>query len=137
MDTHLASFLRGLVGFLAGGAGAAASAAVTLATICPIPPDVPGQPNYGPMALSLVVIVTFLCGGAIGAFGFTTRRVSSLLWPVAGAYGFMLALWLLSDASWYEAGALIAFASVGLVISVTLSLVVMRWFPQRVLHDTV
>ena len=137
MSTFLVFLIRGLVGFIVGGVVAAASAGLTLVTIRPIPLHDPSQPNYGPVALSLIVIVTFFCGALIGVRGLTAKRASALRWPILGAYALMLFLYLISDASFREGAGMIAFASVGVLASVAVSFAALRWFPLRGLHDVV
>ena len=106
MKTRLSNFARGLAGFIVGGLVAAVSAGFALVSIYPIPDDKPGVPNYGPMALTVVVMAAFLSGGFIGRRGFT----SEFSWrPIVIAYACMTFLCLISDASFREGAAMIGF----------------------------
>ena len=114
---------------------AAVSAGFALVSFYPIPADKPGVPNYGPIALTLVVSASFLSGGFIGRRGFTTEFASTLWRPVVIAYACMLFLYAISDASFKEGAAIVAFVSVGIVASVFVSLAMLRWFPSKGLND--
>jgi hypothetical protein len=127
--------LRGLVGGILGSIVAAVAAGIAFVTFCSMPPDVPGQPNYYPYALFLVVMAAFLCGGVVGLVGFIARSASRVWWPVAGCYAFMLFLCVVKEASFHEGAPLIALASVGILFSVCLSLVTRRWLAKRGLNE--
>jgi len=137
VNTRLRLFLRGFAGFLVGSVVAAVAAIVAFMAICKQPPEVPGQPDYYPDAVVMLGALTCIFGGLIGMRGFITRRASGLLWPVVGSYVFMLLLCLGKEASFGEGVLMISFVSVGIAASVGLSLAVLRWFPQKGLHDVV
>jgi hypothetical protein len=128
---RLSFFIRGLIGFIVGGLVALVLAGVTLATIYPMPPDQPNRPNYGPDAMSLLVIVTFFCGGFIGRCGFTTNFVSKLFRPIICAYLVILFLCFFSDASFVEAIKMIGFASVGILASAVISVAAFSWLRSK------
>jgi hypothetical protein len=135
MNIRTTLFFRGFAGFIVGSVVAAVVTVIIFMTICKEPAEVPGQPDYYPDAVTILGVVTFLCGGLIGMRGFIARRAASLLWPVVGSYIFMLLLCFGKEASFHEGAPLIAFASVGIAASVGVSLAVLRWFPRKGLHD--
>jgi hypothetical protein len=137
VNASLTLFVRGFAGFIVGSIVASIAATVAFMTICKEPPEVSGEPDYYPYAVVLIVANMFICGGLIGMRGFTARRASGLLWPVAGSYIFMLFQCFAKEASFHEGAPLIAFASVGIAASVGVSLAVLHWFPRKGLHDVV
>jgi hypothetical protein len=128
--TGRSSLLRDAVGFGVGGLSAAVTAGASLMMICPIPPDQPGRPNYAPVALAVVVILSFLCGGFVGRRAFSADFWSELLPSVLTSYGVMFFLALISSLDLSEAAPIIGFVSVGLLASTILLLSLGRRFPQ-------
>ena len=126
------SFLRYLVGFLAGATTASASTALTFLAFVPIPPETsPSHHDVGGM-LALLVIVMLFSGGFIGGRGFNADFLSDLLRPILGSYagiGFLslLAFW----GHWGGCAAMIGFSSVGIVASAGCSLLLLRYFPPK------
>jgi len=120
-----------VVGFIIGGLVAAVVAGVTLVTVFPIPPDESGRPNYGPVALTAVVIASFFSGGFIGRRAFSADFWSDLLPSVATSYGVMLFLCPTASLDFRETAFMIGFASAGIVISATFLIFLGRRFHRR------
>ena len=131
MNTHLSSFVRGLIGFIVCGAAAAASASSVLVWFFPIPPGESDFPNYGSPTVAIFAVMTFLCGAFIGRRGFTADVPSSLIRPVIGSYIFLIFLVFANHAPLSDAAIFIGFASVGIVASVVIALAVLRWIPYK------
>jgi len=131
VNMNQTSLLRDVVGFIVGGLSAAVAAGVSLVSVFPLQPDEPGRPNYGPAALAMLAIVTFICGGFIGRRTFSADFWSDLLLPVIISYLVMGFLCLSAGLDFREASAMIGFASVGIVVSIALLLFLSRRFPPK------
>ena len=73
-------------------------------------------------------MVTFFCGGFIGQRAFSANFWTELLWPIAGVYSVIGFLCLTAGLDLREAAIMIGFASVGIITSTILSLILRRWF---------
>jgi hypothetical protein len=128
--------LRDLVGFGLGGIVAAIIAGVSLVMVYPISPDVPGRPNYGPLALTMTSIIAFFCGGFIGRRAFSANFWREMLPPVIASYAVMGFLWFISNADFGEAAPMVGFVSIGVVVSgAALRLLARRFPPKTESHD--
>jgi hypothetical protein len=126
------SFLRYLIGFLAGATTSSASTALTFLAFVPIPPESSPSRHDVSGALALMVVVMVFAGGFIGGRGFNADFLSDLLRPIFGSYaviGFLslLAFW----GHWGGIAAMIGFSSVGIVASAGCSLLLLRYFPPK------
>ena len=125
------SLLRDIVGFIVGGVTAAVASALILLAFFPLPPD-PKPTDHTGEALAVLVLVTFFCGGFIGRRGFSADFWSDLFPSVIGSYVVIGFLCLISSLDFREATTMIGFASVGIVTSVVVSLLLLRWFPPKI-----
>jgi len=125
------SLLRDVLGFLVGGVLAAVASGVVLVLFYPLP-AVPDPHNHTGEALAMLVLVMFFCGGFIGRRGFSADFISDL-WPsVITAFGVTLFLCVLAGLSFDELAKMLGFATVGIVTSAAMSLLLQRWFPPKI-----
>jgi len=131
VNMNHSSLLRDVVGFLVGGLLAAVASGVVLVLIYPLP-AVPDPRNHTGEALLMLVLVMFFCGGFIGRRGFSADFISDL-WPsVITAFGAALFLCILAGLSFDEIAKMLGFATIGIVTSAAVSLLLQRWFPLKI-----
>jgi hypothetical protein len=131
MSSNQSSLLRDTIGFLVGAAVAAAAAGLVFVTFYPPPPE--SNPSYHDWGAALVILifVMFFCGGFTGQRGFSARFLSDLCWPVVGSYVVMAFLCVLASYSLAETAGMLALATVGILSSVVISLVLLWRFPLK------
>ena len=134
MNIRQPSFLRDLIGFIAGGILAAVSAGLVFVAFVPLG-DIRDGRNHVPEAFMLTVLVMFVCGGFIGRRGFSAEGRSDFYPSIIGTYVAVLGLPLLAGLSFIEALPFVGFASAGVVAAVVASLAFLAWFPIEVPHE--
>lgn len=131
MNGNQSSLLRDALGFVVGAMTAAASAGLAFVMFYPPLPDSNPSRHDRAAALAILTIVMFLCGGFIGRRGFSAQFLSDLRWPVLGSYAVVTFLCILASFALEETAAMLAFATVGIVSSAMLSLVLLWRFPLK------
>ena len=129
MNTNQTSLLRDLVGFIAGGLVAAVASALVFLTFFPLPE--PKPTDHTRQALAVLVLVVFFCGGFIGRRAFSADFWSDLLPSVITSYAIIGFLCLISSLDFRESATMIGFASVGIVTSAVVLLLLGRRFPSK------
>ncbi len=130
MNPREPSLLRDVVGFLVGSLVAAVSAALTFLAFFTLPEE-PKRTDHTGEALEILVIVVFFCGGFIGRRAFSADFWSDL-WPsFITSYVVVGFLCLISRLDFSEAAPMIGFASVGIVTSTVVLLLLGRRFPPK------
>ena len=121
---------RDAVGFIVGGLAAAVAAALIFLAFFPLPPE-PKPTDHTGEALAALVLAVFFCGGFIGRRAFSADFWSDLLPSVIGSYFVMGFLCLTAGLDFRETATMIGFASVGIVTSTAILLVLGRRFPPK------
>jgi hypothetical protein len=129
METNRPSLLRDAVGFLIGGLVAAVAAGLVFLAVFPLPP--PKPTDHTREALAVLTLVVFFCGGFIGRRGFSAAYWPDLLPSAIGSYVVIGFLCLISSLDFREAALMIGFASVGIVTSSAVLLLLRRRFPPK------
>jgi hypothetical protein len=134
VNTNHSSLLRDVLGFLVGGLVAAFSSGLVLVSFYPLP-AVPDPHNHTGEALAILVVVMLFCGGFIGRRGFSADFVSDL-WPtVLTAFGVVVFLCILPGLDFDEIAKMVGFASVGIITSAAITLLLQHWFPPKIEND--
>jgi hypothetical protein len=131
MGIKQSSLLRDMVGFLVGGVVAALASSIILLVFFPLPPEPTGTDHTGE-ALVILAGVVFFCGGFIGRRAFSLDFWSDMLPSVFTSYFVMVFLCLTASLDLRESLIMIGFASVGIAASITTTLLLLYWFPQKV-----
>ncbi len=134
MNMNQSSWLRDLVGFLVGGVSAAATSGVIVVSFYPLPAT-PDPHNHTGEALTVLVLILFSCGGFIGRRGFSADFISDILPSVITAFGIVLFLCVLPGWSFDEIAKMMGFASVGILVSAVVPLLLQRRFPPKIGDD--
>lgn len=134
MNIRRPSFIRDTLGFLVGGILASASAGLVFVVIIPLG-DMNNPRNHIPEAFMLTVLTMFFSGGFIGRRGFSAKARSDFFPSITATYLAVFGLPLFAGLSFCEALPFAGFATVGVVVAVTASLVLLRWFPMESLPE--
>jgi multisubunit Na+/H+ antiporter MnhB subunit len=129
VDTNRPSLLRDVVGFFGGGLVAAIAAGLVFLAFFPLPP--PKPTDHTREALAVLVLVVFFCGGFIGRRAFSADFWSDLLPSIITSYVVIGFLCLISGLDFSESAPMIGFASVGIVTSAVVLLLLGRRFPPK------
>ena len=130
MSTSQSSLLRDAVGFLAGGLVASVASSFALLAFFPLPAE-PNPRNHTGEALVILALAMFFCGGFIGRRAFSADFWSDLFPSVIGSYVASVFLCLIASLDFRETATMIGFASVGIVISAVVLLLLGRRFPPK------
>lgn len=123
--------LRDVIGFFGGGTAAAIVVAFVFQIFYPLPPD-PKSTDHTGKALVILVLEVFFCGGFIGRRAFSADFWSDLLPSTITSYVVMLFLCLTASLDLRETAAMLAFASIGIIVSTTLLVLLGQRFPPKV-----
>jgi hypothetical protein len=128
------SFLRDLTGFLVGGVTAALATGFVFSAFHPMPAERTPH-NHTPEVLAVLVIAMFFAGGFIGRRGMSADFYSDLLPSIIGTYLVLGFLCVIASLDFVEIAAVLGFVTVGVVTSVVVSLLLLRWFPPKIDHE--
>lgn len=132
---HQSSFIRDLMGFLAGGIAGAASILV-LFLLFQRAPSHPTPHDHTMEALLAFCIALFFAGGFIGRRGISADFYSDFFPPVIGTYVILGFLCVLAGLGFVEIAGAMGIVTVGVVASVVVTLLLRRWFPPKTDHET-
>ena len=108
------------------------TAGIAFYLLVPMPPETsPSRGDTG-AAGALLVLMMFFAGGFIGGRGFTADFISDVFRPVLCSYAIIGFLFLLPGWPFTVIAIMIGFVSVGIISSAVCSLLLLRWFPQKV-----
>jgi|ERR1039458_5536385 hypothetical protein len=127
------SLLRDVIGFVFGGLTAAVVSALVVAAFFGWP-SAPSPRNYNgedSAVLAVVVLVMFFCGGFIGRRGFSADFLSDLYPSVIGTYLVIVFLCIIAGLSFGELATMVGIASVSIVASTVVLLLLKYWFPPK------
>ena len=130
MNANQSSLLRDVIGFLAGGFVASVASCLVLLAFFPLPAE-PNPWNHTGEALVVLAVVMFFCGGIIGRKAFSADFWSDVFPSVIGSYVASVILCLIASLDFRETATMIGFATVGIVISAFILLLLGRRFPAK------
>jgi hypothetical protein len=129
------SLLRDVIGFLVGGLVAGIASVLVFLAFVPLPPEpkpTDFSPDYTGVALTILILVTFFCGGFIGRRAFSADFWSDLLPSVVTSYAVIGFLCLLEGLDMCEVAPMVGFSSAGIIISAIALIFLGRRFPPKV-----
>ena len=128
------SFLRHLIGFLVGGVAGALATGLVFSFFHPMPAERTPH-NHTPEVLVLLAIAMFFAGGFVGRKGISANFYSDLFPSVLGTYLILGFLAFLASMDLVAVASVLGFATAGVVASVVVSLLLLRWFPPKIDHE--
>ena len=127
------SLLRDVIGFAVGAMVGAVAAGIVYLAFLGAPKGAHNGEDGAPLAV-LVVFMLF-AGGFIGRRGFTADFISDLYPSTIGSYIVAVISCVFAGLSLGELGAMIAFATMGILASAVTSLLLMRCFPPKIIDE--
>ncbi len=86
--------------------------------------------------LAALILFIFFAGGFVGRRGFSADFLSDLYPSIIGSYVVAVFLCVIAGLSFGELSAMIGFATVGILMSVVTSLLLMRCFPPKIIDES-
>src|SRR5262245_59188103 len=118
------SLLRDTIGFVVGGTIGSAAAGIVYIEFVGLPTGAHNGEDSAPLAV--LILFMFFAGGFVGRRGLTADFRSDFYPSIIGSYIVAVFLCLTAGLSFAELSAMIGFATVGILASVVISLLLMR-----------